>query len=651
MKSLINLIFLVASMLFLLPLESAGQMMIPVFTEPSKLEDLSSEAEESMPLSFNAGKGFYFHRIYVKGEGVNTQILGGDIWIAEMNNDEEWERPYRLFREGYLKGEGNIFGTSEDGSRIYIFITTYSKEGSTSKIGYMEKTGKNKWSDLTEIEIKGLVFEERFYGFYMSSNEEVLLVSMSPSESHMDEDLFVSLKEGENKYGQLINLGEKINTQKAETYPYIGDDGKTLYFASYGHKGLGEADIFTSRRLDDSWTNWTRPLNLGAPINSEGVEGSFTIGNNKEVFFCSDREMQHTGIFKAKFTGEFKFAYSDSVNGQFFFKGLPADSASLEIYDLDGNLVDAVVTDAYGRFTYRKLHPDDVYMIKMREEDADDFTGSIIYIADEQGKRSERLIFTDLGEFVHEDEIELVERELIQGKFNYNSLPQKKVALVLYDENGFAVDTIFTDEEGKFDYQKLKYDKEFTIVPLEAVDQTDALDIFLTNEAGKKILQLISTKNRFSFVPIEKALAMSDPKTSTEAQAESTMKTQSGSSVNVSGWAGLSTSQKTVYFEFAQNELNEKEKAKLDLIMKLLKNNSSLKVILTGHTDNIGTMENNEARGLQRANAVKNYLVTNGLSNTIIQNVDSKGEIEPISSNEYERGRAKNRRVEISLSN
>ncbi len=67
--------------------------------------------------------------------------------------------------------------------------------------------------------------------------------------------------------------------------PFLAADGKTLYFATDRPGGLGEMDIWMSKRLDDSWTKWTTPKNLGAPINTEGSEAFFTMDAGGEYAY------------------------------------------------------------------------------------------------------------------------------------------------------------------------------------------------------------------------------------------------------------------------------------------------------------------------------------------------------------------------------
>jgi outer membrane protein OmpA-like peptidoglycan-associated protein len=72
-------------------------------------------------------------------------------------------------------------------------------------------------------------------------------------------------------------MGAVINTPKVEFAPFLASDNKTLYFASNGHRGFGESDIFYTRRQDDTWTNWSSPENIGKSINSFGWDGYYAI--------------------------------------------------------------------------------------------------------------------------------------------------------------------------------------------------------------------------------------------------------------------------------------------------------------------------------------------------------------------------------------
>ena len=105
---------------------------------------------------------------------------------------------------------------------------------------------------------------------------------------------------------------------------------------------------------------------------------------------------------------------------------------------------------------------------------------------------------------------------------------------------------------------------------------------------------------------------------------------------------------KTLYADFAQSEFKPDRKL-IAYVLELknyLRKDPDKKVIITGHTDSVGV--NNYQWGLDRASNVKNYLVSQGVSSKIIQIV-SRGETEPVATNQTEAGRAKNRRIVITV--
>ncbi len=90
------------------------------------------------------------------------------------------------------------------------------------------------------------------------------------------EDLYVSFREGD-EYSKPLNLGTDINSFLDDFTPFLAADNKTLYFSTYGRRGYGSADIFVSRRLDDTWTKWSKPENLGPEINTTGWDAYLSV--------------------------------------------------------------------------------------------------------------------------------------------------------------------------------------------------------------------------------------------------------------------------------------------------------------------------------------------------------------------------------------
>ena len=81
----------------------------------------------------------------------------------------------------------------------------------------------------------------------------------------------------DGSWSEPQNMGSVINTYSGEFTPYIAADGVTMFFSSYGHEGYGSSDVFMTKRLDDTWTNWSEPTNLGPVINSSSWDAYFKI--------------------------------------------------------------------------------------------------------------------------------------------------------------------------------------------------------------------------------------------------------------------------------------------------------------------------------------------------------------------------------------
>jgi OOP family OmpA-OmpF porin len=154
----------------------------------------------------------------------------------------------------------------------------YGKLGKmTSGLSYSVRNG-DKWSFPTQIKLKNDYNLSAKGTFDLSHSRKRLLISEEKVDSHGKRDLYVAFRSpGKNPYAkaEAINLGPDINTAGDEASPFLSEDGTILFFSSDGHKGYGMSDMFMSRRLDDSWTSWSKPENLGPRINTPFDDGQF----------------------------------------------------------------------------------------------------------------------------------------------------------------------------------------------------------------------------------------------------------------------------------------------------------------------------------------------------------------------------------------
>lgn len=115
----------------------------------------------------------------------------------------------------------------------------------------------------------------------------IYFVSNRP-EGKSNSDIYVAKMDNNGNWGEAVNLGDSINSPMMEMNPFIHADGKTLYFASEGHMGMGGFDLFVSRMKPDG--TWTKPRNLGYPINTFADEVNFIVNARGNLaFFSSDK--------------------------------------------------------------------------------------------------------------------------------------------------------------------------------------------------------------------------------------------------------------------------------------------------------------------------------------------------------------------------
>jgi len=104
-----------------------------------------------------------------------------------------------------------------------------------------------------------------------------------------DTDIFVTYLQDDGTWSTAKRLPDNVNTPEAEESVQIHPDGKTLYFASRGHEGMGGSDLFVTRLKPDG--TWMNPVNLGYPINTSADENSLLVDAQGDIaYFASDRE-------------------------------------------------------------------------------------------------------------------------------------------------------------------------------------------------------------------------------------------------------------------------------------------------------------------------------------------------------------------------
>ncbi len=253
---------------------------------PLKLKStVNTNANELSPIFYADSSTLYFTKNNEKKQ--YKGYLDQDIWFAKQQKIGEWSEAEPV-KELNNVHNNSVLGFSEDGTKIYLLDSYTENKGYVDGIAYSTKTSDG-WSKPIHFLIEGLKIEGEFCGFTINKEENVIVISYAGPLSKGEEDLYVCFKQQNNVWSAPIHLGEDINSKGFEISPFLTYDSDTLFFASNGMGGMGDSDIFFSVRKDDTWQNWSKPKNLGAPINSSSFDAYYhSIGNR--IFWSSDRD-------------------------------------------------------------------------------------------------------------------------------------------------------------------------------------------------------------------------------------------------------------------------------------------------------------------------------------------------------------------------
>lgn len=261
---------------------------------------------------------------------------------------------------------------SPDGNTMYFTRNNYlgNKEGKRDK----EKTNHLKLYSATKTgntweNIKELGFNSNDYSVghpSLSADGKTLYVTSDMPNGFGGTDIYKIAIADDGSFGTPENLGETVNTEFDETFPFMDADG-TLYFSSNGHAGLGLFDIF---RLDaDSGA----VENLGEPVNSNLDDFAyFQVEDSKEGYISSNREGGSDNIYVYNKLNPLllKGQVTDAVNGN------PIAEATVRILDEDGEQIAFLETDDEGNYK-TEIGRDKNFPVEAKEIEYEEYSGTI----------------------------------------------------------------------------------------------------------------------------------------------------------------------------------------------------------------------------------------------------------------------------------
>ncbi len=271
--------------------------------EADKLsENVNSTYPEHSPIISPDGKRMYFSRQY-HPDNVGGANDSEDIWVSELDEETgEWSVAKNLGPPLNTKGPNFISSISVvDNKEVVILGNRYGKDGRMyTGVSVATREG-DTFSKPVDVDIEDEYNYSPNADYFLVPGGEAMLLSAERDDSYGKRDLYISFKKRNGKWTVPKNLGNTLNTTGEDESPFLAADGRTMYYSSDGFNGYGGSDIYVTRKLDDTWTNWTTPENMGSSINKDGDDEYFSIpANGTHLYFTRGERGQDTDIFSFK---------------------------------------------------------------------------------------------------------------------------------------------------------------------------------------------------------------------------------------------------------------------------------------------------------------------------------------------------------------
>lgn len=544
---------------------------------------------EAAPIISPDGKELYF---FVSNHPENTHGKDNtqDIWMTRKNDKGEWskaEHPGGALNQHQVN---QVFTILRDGSllirggrgRDEIGFSLVSKGGGT-----------------TELNVKDFktMCKGRFYGATMSTDQKHLILYFSEAPQAIKSDLYISHSEGGNDWSRPVKL--KITDGSDEFGPFIAPDNKTLYFASdrSDPKKQGGSDIYKAERMDESWNSWSKPVNLGKPINTAAGDAYFTMDEAGNVFTSRANSRVDGGNLDlfVLVPKDIKVMLAGLVSNE--KSGSPVSGANV-VVTYAGNTPVQLKSNTTGKFETRIP---EIEQYKIAASAAGFLPKELTFSVPTLGGDTTLNVEINLTPVAKK----LIVNGTVFDKKTNNPIKSKVEIVGKTNRRALMRSEL---EDGRFEQEVSKLD--WYVITASAEGFLNATDsIQLESEDMTPVTKDIYLQ------PIE---------------------------------VGLTVRLKNIYFDTDKTVLKPESFVELNKVVEFLKSNAHVEIEISGHTDSQGSDQYNINLSQGRSQAVVDYIVSQGIDRERLT-AHGYGESKPIDTNDTDAGRANNRRVEFTV--
>jgi len=264
-----------------------------------KIENLGTNINSDLPelrptVSADGNLLFFICENHPANTKYNSVPNSQDIWYSQRDTATgKWSEARHLKYPLNTAQYNAVYWISPDNNRILIrgaFGNGGAYFGKGVSLSKREANGRWGIPEMLRIKNYDKYDHGLTSGATMAHDGKTLLLYMTPERGSPDNDLWVCFLEPDGSWTEPKSLGKTINLPGDEMTPYVAADGVTMYFSSNRPGGLGDNDIWMTKRLDKTWTKWSPPVNLGAPINTEGWDAFWTLDAAGEYAYLTSNK-------------------------------------------------------------------------------------------------------------------------------------------------------------------------------------------------------------------------------------------------------------------------------------------------------------------------------------------------------------------------
>lgn len=259
----------------------------PVNTYGSEYVPVISSDESSMVLTYRGEKS-KGGRQFLPGQPDPDGEYFEDIYTVQKDSTDKWKAPVPIDNIN-TDGHDACVALSGDGQKLFIFKNLPNDIGAL----FMSNLEGDTWSDpqLLRGDINSTYWEG---SCSMSADEHTIFFSSERTGGYGGKDIYSAKLQSDGSWGEIKNLGEKVNTFFDDDAPFIHPSGEFLIFSSKGHNTMGGYDLFRTDLEGDS--TWSLTQNLGYPISTTGDDIYYVISADGQKGYYSSGEVGGFGM-------------------------------------------------------------------------------------------------------------------------------------------------------------------------------------------------------------------------------------------------------------------------------------------------------------------------------------------------------------------